>query len=305
MFQELIERHRTRIAAFAAIVVPLFLLYVHGRSPRKTTVVEYVLMQTTSPVQGAASRMLSGFEDVWKGYVALVDVAEDNERLTEERRVLTREALRAKKLDEDNRRLRRLLGFKRTRRDLRTVAAHVIGQDVSPYSRVVRIAIDVGEADGIEEGAPVLAAEGLVGRIKIVAGGYAEVMLTVDARSSVNVRVSGKDTTGNLEGTGASDTYSARLLYLHKGVPLAVGDTVITSGHDKVFPPGIEVGYVRSLEERQRGLYYELQVAPAVNFSTLQEVLVVTGTADPTDPEPPTSEPAAAPAAEETEEAAP
>ena len=51
----------------------------------------------------------------------------------------------------------------------------------------------------------------------------------------------------------------------------------MTSGHDRVFPPGIEVGYIRSLEERQRGLYYELQVVPAVNFSDLEEVLVVVG----------------------------
>ena len=102
-------------------------------------------------------------------------------------------------------------------------------------------------------------------------------MLAVDARSSVNVQVAGKGVTGNLQGTGDEEAYSAQLTYLHKAEALEEGDTIITSGHDRVFPPGIEVGYIRSLEERQNGLYYELQVVPAVNFSNLEEVLVVVG----------------------------
>ena len=122
-----------------------------------------------------------------------------------------------------------------------------------------------------------VAAQGLVGRVSRVAGRFAEVMLTVDARSSVSVRVVGKDVTGNLQGTGELDAYNARLLYLQEGKDVAVGDTLITTGHDRVFPPGLEVGYVRSLEQRQRGLYLELQVAPSVNFAILEEVLVVLG----------------------------
>lgn len=278
--RELFERHRVLLSSFAALVVPLFLLYVHGRSPRNPTVIEHALARVTAPVQSAASRMLSGFEHVWSGYVWLVDLEAENAKLREEVGVLTARAIEAKELGLENERLRRLLDFKRSRRDLITVAAHVIGQDVSPYARVLRIALDVGEEDKVEEGMPVLSSEGLAGRIRVVSGAHAEVMLTVDARSSVNVRVAGKGVTGSLEGTGATDRYAARLLFLHEAEPLAVGDTIVTSGHDKVFPPGLEVGYVRSLEERQRGLYYEVQVRPAVNFSTLEEVLVVVGTVE-------------------------
>ncbi|MDP6946175.1 MAG: rod shape-determining protein MreC, partial [Myxococcota bacterium] len=73
------------------------------------------------------------------------------------------------------------------------------------------------------------------------------------------------------------------LLYLQEGKKVAIGDTLITTGHDKVFPPGLEVGYIRSLEERQKGLYLELQVAPSVNFAILEEVLVVVGDAERTE----------------------
>jgi rod shape-determining protein MreC len=285
MLRDFLERHRVGISSFVAVVLPLFLLYVHGRSStvRKTTVFEAALMTMTSPVQEAAANMLSGLDDVWAGYIALADVEKDNERLRREAELLTKEALRAKKLVEENQRLRQLLTFKRTRAAVNTVGAHVIGQDVSPFSRVVRIAIDVGSADGVKGGAPVLAAQGLVGRISRITGRYGEVMLTVDARSSVSVRVVGKNVTGNLQGTGATDAYTARLLYLQEGKKVAIGDTLVTTGHDKVFPPGLEVGYIRSLEERQRGLYFELQVAPAVNFAILEEVLVVVGDAETTE----------------------
>ena len=285
MLRDFLERHRVAISSFVAVVLPLFLLYIHGRSSaaRKTTVIEVALMTVTSPVQEAAANMLSGLDDVWSGYIALTDVERDNERLRREASLLTAEALRAKKLDEENQRLRQVLAFRRSRAELQTVGAHVIGQDVSPFSRVVRIAIDVGESDGVIEGAPVLAAHGLVGRVSRVSGRYAEVMLTVDSRSSVSVRVVGKDVTGNLQGTGEPDAYRARLLYLQEGKEVVIGDTLITTGHDKVFPPGLEVGYIRSLEERQRGLYFELHVAPAVNFATLEEVLVIVGDAERTE----------------------
>ena len=282
MLADFWERHRRAILTFCAMVLPIFLLYAHGRSQseRKETVIEVGLMRMTAPVQEAASSMISGLEEAWSGYLDLVDVAVHNEELRAENAVLTAQALRVKRLTEENLRLHELLDFKRMRGELNTVGAHVIGQDVSPFSRVIRLALDVGHEDGIRVGAPVLAPRGLVGRVSRMSSRFCEVMLTVDARSSVSVRVVGKDVTGNLQGTGEVDAYTARLLYLQEGKGLEIGDTLITTGHDKVFPPGVEVGYIRSMEERQRGLYFELQVAPAVNFATLEEVLLVLGDAE-------------------------
>ena len=114
MLRDFLERHRSTISTFVAVVLPLFLLYVHGRSAdvRKTTIIEVALMGMTAPVQEAAANMLSGLDDVWSGYIALTEVEEDNERLRGEASLLTAEALRAKKLAEENQRLRQLLGFK-------------------------------------------------------------------------------------------------------------------------------------------------------------------------------------------------
>ncbi|MDP6947091.1 MAG: hypothetical protein QF464_23275, partial [Myxococcota bacterium] len=90
MLRDFLERHRVGISSFVAVVMPLFLLYVHGRTAdvRKTTIIEVALIAVTSPVQDAASSMLSGLDDVWSGYIALTDVEHDNERLRKEAALL-------------------------------------------------------------------------------------------------------------------------------------------------------------------------------------------------------------------------
>jgi len=274
---EFFARHRATVLGFLGCIVPLFLLYVHGRHPRKTTVIESALIQVTAPVQLAASRVFSGFRDVWQGYVAVTDAAEENMALREEIERARLGLTRMSELESENERLRAMLNFARARRDLLLVGAHVIGKDVSPYARVVRIALDAGFEDGVSEGMPVLAPGGLVGRIERASGRYAEVLLTVDARSTVNVKCRDKGVTGTVTGTGSPSSYVSRFSFLHRTSPLAVGDLLITSGHDKAFPPGIPVGTIRSIEERQRELEYELEVTPAVNFGDLEVVYVVLG----------------------------
>lgn len=273
--REFFQRHRSALLAFLGLTLPLFLLFVHGRHPRKTTVVEVALMEVTGPVQQAASRALSGITGIWDGYVALVGLSEENASLREQIRELTEQADRVRQLEDENRQLRRMLEFGKERRELVTVGAHVIGKDISPYGRVLRVALDIGADLELLEGMPVVTPDGLVGRIHRVSGSFAEVMLTVDARSTVNVKAFGKGVVGTVTGVGSQTNYNARMSYLHRAEGLAPGDLLVTSGHDKVFPPNIRVGFIRAVEERQRGVEYELQVTPAVNFSDLELVQVI------------------------------
>lgn len=275
--RELLARNRRLLVASVGILLPLFLLYVHGRHPRKTTIIEKGLIAVTSPAQTAAKGLVSGIADVWNGYIALVDLAAKNEALEAEIARLERDAEMRVVLEAENARLRAELAFKKARRDLLLVSAHVIGKDLSPYGRVIRVAVDVGADTAIAEGMPVVSAMGLVGRILRVSGNHAEVLLTVDARSTVNVRVLDKGVIGTVTGTSSPYNYVARMSYLHRSAALAVDDLLVTSGHDKLFPPGLHVGTIRSIDERQRGLEYELQVTPSVNFADLEVVQVVIG----------------------------
>lgn len=282
---QFLARHRSAVTGFVGLVVPLFLLYVHGRHPRKTTIIEQGLISVTAPVQEAASRIFSGIGELWASYVALSDAAEENLALRAEAERGQLLSTRVAELESENARLRQALEFKRSRRDMMLVGAHVIGKDVSPYARVVRIAIDTGLADGLAEGMPVIAPAGLVGRISRATSTYAEVLLTVDAQSTVNVKCRDKGVTGTITGTGSPSSYVSRFSYLHRSAPLDVGDVLVTSGHDKAFPPGIPVGFIRSIEERQRELEYELEVTPAVDFGDLELVYVVVGVVNDAPPD--------------------
>ena len=278
--RELLHRHRARIVTFFAVVIPLFVLYIHGRKPEQSTFVTNALLQLTAPAQSAANRLIHSIEDLWTGYVGLIDTEEENAGLRENIRKLEEGVAESRALREENGLLRSELAFKRKRRDLKLASAHIIAKDVSAFARVVRAHIDTGLHDSVRQGMPVLTSQGLVGRVRQVSDRYAEVMLTVDTRSEVAVRVVGKSVTGTVRGKGDRNEYLARMLYLPGQEQLEVGDRLVTNGHDQVFPPNLEVGTIRSLKERQDGVYQQLEVTPAVSFSVLEIVQIVLGTVD-------------------------
>ena len=278
--RELLQRHKETIVTFLAIVVPLFLLYVHGRNPKQNTVVTNVLIEVTSPAVKASHDLISSIQGVWFGYLALVGTEDDNNSLKEQVDELEGVVVEAQQLRDENKLLRKELAFKRKRKDLITVTAHVIGRDVSAYARVLRVHVDGGSYDGLKEGMAVLTNRGVVGRLRQVSERYAEVMLTVDTRSEIAVKVVGKPITGMVRGKGDRNRYLAKMMVLPGTEKLDVDDRIVTSGHDQVFPPNLEVGRISLLKERQEGVYHVLEVAPAVNFGVLEVVQIVVGTRD-------------------------
>ena len=288
--RELLQRHKETIVTFLAIVIPLFLLYFHGRSPKQNTFATNILMEVTSPAMKASHDLISSIQGVWFGYMALVDTEDENNSLEDQIDELEGVVVEAQQLRDENILLRKELAFKRKRKDLVTVSAHVIGRDVSAYARVLRVHLDAGSYDGLREGMPVLTNRGLVGRLRQVSDRYAEVMLTVDTRSEVAVRVAGKAITGMVRGSGDRNRYSSKMLVLPGSESLEIGDRIVTSGHDQIFPPNLEVGRVSSLRERQEGVYQVLEVSPAVNFGVLEAVQIVVGIRDEAADGPLTSE---------------
>ena len=278
--RELFHRHKERIVTFLAIVIPLFLLYVHGRNPKQNTVVTDALMKVTSPAMKASHDLISSIQGVWFGYLALVSTEEENESLVSKVAELEGVVMEAQVLRDENESLRKELAFKRQRRDLQLVSAHVIGRDVSPYARVLRVHLDAGAHDNLREGMPVITNRGLIGRLRQVSDRYAEVMLTVDTRSEVAVKVAGKPVTGTVRGKGDRNRYRGKMLKLPSRIELEIGDRIVTSGHDKVFPANLEVGQITSLDVRQEGVYEVLEVTPSAEFGVIEFVQIVVGVRD-------------------------
>jgi len=274
-------RYRDLVGISVLLVLPLVALFYSGRDREKLKPLANGLSTLAVPIQLVGDAAFSTVADLWRGYVDLVGAKSAAERLQKEVEALTGELLRLKRIEIENRRLKGLCEFKRDQDRFRYVAARVIGWSPSPAQDVMKIVLDRGEADGVRAGAPVVTHEGLVGRIERLTGGVAEVMLLVDPRSRLNVKIAEKGVTGTLVGSGDRDRFTARLLHVQKGSDIDRLDTVVTSGFDGLFPPDLEVGYVMTEATQQTGLFYEVPILPAVDFGRLQEVLVVLGAAEP------------------------
>lgn len=204
------------------------------------------------------------------------DLREENARLQRENEVLRRQAETYTNLARENARMRQLLQLSSSL-GLETLSARVIGSSLSGLERSALL--DKGRDDGITEDAPVLGPEGLVGRISWVGRRTSKVLLLVDSQSAVGVRIGETGETGILEGTGESELRLelVSLEALNEGA-IKRGDVVLTSGQEGgIFPPGIPIGRIEEVSQRQRGNAYSIQVAPLAEFTRLDILSIVTG----------------------------
>lgn len=269
------RRLRDAVAAIALLVIPFFVLSANLRDPSEATGFDQPILQLSAPIQEAATVTARWVEGLFEDYVYLVEVEEENEALRARVARLERDRRRLEAEGLENRRLRSLLGL-RERLGAEVVTAEVIARDTSAFFRVTRIEIDRGERDRVRTGMPVVSSAGLVGEIRRTFGHYADVQLIVDRASAVDVVVQRTGAFGMLRGTGESDRYMARVENLAREDEVRVGDLVHTSGFGQRFPASILVGRVTRIVRQEFGLWQEIEVTPAVDFSELETVLVLT-----------------------------
>jgi rod shape-determining protein MreC len=230
----------------------------------------------STPVQWAATAAAEVIGDVWSSYIYLVELKEDNERLRLENDRFRAENDQYLEAVQEVRRLRKMIGFKDTfAGELR--AARVIARGTSEQFRVVRLRIDAGE-EFVRKGMPVVTYDGLVGQISRTVGDYSDVLLTVDRKSQVPVVVQRNGAQGILRGSGELDRYTCDVEYLLRSDEVREGDQLFTSGTGGKFTEGILAGRIVSVKRENLGLFQKVVVEPAVNFSRLKEVFVITET---------------------------
>jgi rod shape-determining protein MreC len=270
----LFKRYRDELVAIVLLALPFFFLRANLSEPERASYLDRILLRFSAPFQWAAVKVAAGVSSGIEEYVYLVDVQRENERLGYENARLVQEVRDLEQVERENERLRSLLVL-RDQIEGEKVSARVIAKDMSPLFRVIRIRIDRGRDDRIVQGMPVVSTEGLVGQISRVEDRYADVMLTIDESSAVDVVVQRTGSRGMLAGTGETDNYKSRIQYLLRADEVRVGDTVVTSGLGKRFPPNLKVGTISNVEKRDFDLYQLAEVTPAVNFTRLEEVFVL------------------------------
>ena len=230
---------------------------------------EQLIVEITAPFQKLIKRTINFTKDFWLNYFYLIDVRNENTRLKQEINSFRRENSRYKELLATHERLRKLLQFKEIiRRPV--VAAQVIGLDPTGWFK--SIIIDKGKRAGLKWDMPVVNASGVVGRIVSVSTDYAKVLLIIDQNSSVDCLTQQSRDRGMVKGLS---TDVCKMDYMAKSNDAVVGDMVITSGLGGIFPKGLPVGRISRVKDVSGELFKEIEVTPSVDFSKLEEVLVI------------------------------
>lgn len=247
-------------------------LYSSTKAPGRLTLFERVIMAASAPLQAAVTWSIEGVGGVWSDYVNLVHVKKRNDQLRADLDQLRAEVGRLTEVETENRRLRELLNYRIDNPLEGMITARIIAVGGS-YSNFKTVRINRGSSDGVRRDMPVVAPGGVVGRVIETAGGWANVLLITDPSSAVDAMVQRTRARGIVKGTGTEDTLKVE--YLLRTDEVEVGDTVVTSGVSEVFPNGLRVGEISSVDKGSGSLFQEASVTPGIEFSRIEEVLVV------------------------------
>ncbi len=164
-----------------------------------------------------------------------------------------------------------LVDFSRANPESTYKGAAVVGRDPSPFLHYV--IINRGSNDGVLRGMPVVTNKGLIGRVDSVIADAARVQLLTDPASAINIRLQNADTDAVLIGSITGDLL---LDMISQEVTVEPGDVVLTSGLGGGYPPDLIIGQVLNVRKRDYELFQQATIQPAVDFSRLEIVLVIT-----------------------------
>jgi rod shape-determining protein MreC len=263
------RRFQIPIVLAITILLVFTLISVSLRDQHPLRPLENFVINITAPVFNFFRQTGAGFSRVWRGYFYLVGVQAENEILKQKTlENQSKEALYQETLLEKER-LRQLLEF-RAQAALPVTGARIIGFDFSIWFKCAFL--DKGTDDGISWGMPVINAAGVVGRVVECYPDYAKVLLLIDRSSAVDAIVQRNRQRGILDGIGTNRCY---LRYVHKNEDIQVGDVILASGLGGAYPRGMMLGSVTAVDKKVPGIFQEVEVKPAVDFTRLEEVLVV------------------------------
>jgi rod shape-determining protein MreC len=267
------RRYRDIVLVVLLLAVPFFFLRASIRKPEDMSPVDSAIMRIAAPLQYISAALARGMSSVISDYVYLIDVKADNDKLFYDNARLRARLRELTAAEADNRRLRRLLALRETIVD-ETVSGAVIGKDTTEYFRVASLVVDSPGA-GIRPNMPVISLDGVVGTVLRVASDRVDVQLAVDSGFGVDVVVERTGARGFVRGVGDRSKHALRVEYVQRSDEVDVGDLLLTSGVGCRFPKGMPVARVSKVQRRDFGIYQSVEAEPTVDYSRLEEVLIV------------------------------
>jgi len=264
------RKYQSIVVAAVLLIIALTVLSFSAIRLSETGFLRKMVLEAAAPLEDTINISLKNLHDVWKRYLFLVGLEDENRRLRKQNADLTEQLNRYREGSLEAMRLQKLLelreGFPQ-----RAVAARVIDRNRSSLFKT--LLINKGTADGLRVGLAVLSDQGVVGRIIETSWHASRVLLLIDGNSNIDGLIQRSRAQGILQGAGSA---GCSLKYISRAEEVLAGDVVISSGLSGVLPKGLLLGVVTGASRKEGGLFQKIDVAPAVDFEKLEEVLALT-----------------------------
>jgi len=249
-------------------VLQVVLLAVQIKRDSQGRLLRVWTVGAVSPFERAGAKGIGNIRGTWSHYFALQNTSRENEELKRENDALKLRVNQLQSKAAESDRLAALLNFRQSQRDVPMLAARVIGTSADTASQTIYL--DRGERDGIRHNMGVITPDGVVGKVIESYRDTAQVLLLTDKDSGVGAMLSDSRIQSPVGGTGEP---LLSMKYIPTDDKVNVGEQVVTSGMDRIFPRDLPVGTVAEIKTGRP--FQQVRVRPAANLARLEEVIVL------------------------------
>lgn len=263
-----ISRHRPLALLAAVVLAQVLLLAYQIRRAHDVRLIRYWSVEASTPAARGGTWFFSRLGGLWSGYIGLRNARTENEQLRAEVGQLELQNRELETQASEAHRLEVLLNFREVHPEAQMLAAQVIEASADPASET--LVINRGDQDRVKRNMGVITPDGVVGKIVEVFRSTSQVMLMTDKNMGVGAMFADTRTHGVIKGTGDPQPI---MDYVVNDEKAAVGQAIITSGEDKIFPKGLLVGIVASAKAGSP--FQRIVVRPAARLDRLEDVIVL------------------------------
>lgn len=263
-----VNRERTTWVLVPLLILHLVLLSIQIEDSKGNTLLKIWALRAQSPVLTANDTVFGGLKRLWNNYVWLVGAREENSRLKETVNRLHLLNMSYEEALQENKRLKSLMAMGEET-GFRLLGARVSARTPEYLANILYV--NRGSKHGVNINAPVVSENGIVGRVILVTERYSQVQLITNPEASIGAMLEESRTPGVLTGTGGT---LLSMNYISNTLPVQVGELVVSSGLDGIFPRGIVIGEI-VVSERGNDIFKEIKVKPAVDIVRLEDVAIL------------------------------
>lgn len=261
------------IGMIITIMILILLVILSNMNIESMSHIENALSSIVMPIQNGLTYLKNKISGNNTFFSDINNLKKENQELKEKNSELEKSLRELEIIKSENATLKEHLALSEQYADYQTKPAYIINKDISNYSSI--FIINIGKKDGIEAGMSVISEKGLVGHVISVTEKTAKVQTILDTSSTISTVLSSSRDAIICKGTLENKTI-LRGSYIPTEANLVLGDKLETSGMGGIFPKGILVGTIKSIENTNNITDRYIIVTPAVDFQKVETVLVIT-----------------------------